>query len=74
MVSGHARGLNTKEEVMHPVHPSMMALIAADHIKDMRNDAARDARSRLARCVRRASHRAAVQRRHAGCELIEQHA
>jgi hypothetical protein len=59
---------------MYQLHPTMMAAISADHIKDMRDDAVRDERARTARRTRRASHRAAAQRRHAGCELIEQHA
>jgi hypothetical protein len=74
MVSDHTRGLDIKEEVMNSLHPAMMAAIAADHIKDMRDDAVRDGRARVARRTRRASHRAAAQRRHGGCELIEQHA
>jgi hypothetical protein len=58
---------------MHPVHPTMMAAIAADHIKDMRDDAVRDHRARTARRSRRAG-QAAVRRQAASCELIEQHA
>jgi hypothetical protein len=74
MVSDHARGLDIKEEVVNPMHPTMMAAVAAGHIKDMRDDAVRDGRARVARRTRRASHRAAAHRRHGGSELIEQHA
>ncbi len=56
---------------MHPVHPAMMAAIAADHIRDMREDAARDKRAKVSRRARR--HRTASHHQ-AGCELIEQHA
>ncbi len=39
------------------MHPMMMAEIAADQIRDMHADAARDQRARLARRGRRAGHR-----------------
>jgi hypothetical protein len=77
MVSDHDRGPGIKEEKMHPVHPAMMAAIAADHIRFLRDDAVRDERARSARRsrrLRRASDRAVVQNRTAGCELIERHA
>jgi hypothetical protein len=41
---------------VNQVHPAMMAAIAADHIKDMREDAVRDGRARAARRARRAGH------------------
>ena len=39
------------------MHPMMMAEIAADQIRDMQADAARDQRARLARRGRRTGHR-----------------
>lgn len=74
---------------MLTMHPTMMATIAADHIRDMHEDAARDQRARMARSARRANraaNRAAAARRAgnlavaaarprtAGCELAERHA
>jgi hypothetical protein len=59
---------------MYQLHPTMMAAISADHIKGMRDDAARDGRAKTARRIRRASHRAAAHRHQPSCELIEQHA
>ncbi len=44
------------------MHPVMMAEIAADQIREMRTQAARDQRARLARRGRRAAHRAAAAR------------
>ena len=70
---------------MQTMHPMMMAEIAADQIRDMHADAARDQRARIARRARRANRavqRAAAARRAgtvpvaarsraAGCELTE---
>ncbi len=44
------------------MHPAMMAEIAADQIREMRAQAARDQRARLARRGRRTSHHGATVR------------
>ena len=60
------------------MHPMMMAEIAADQIRDMQADAARDQRARLARRGRRAGHRVFAVRhaasRTAARELSAHHA
>jgi hypothetical protein len=54
---------------MHPVHPAMMAEIAADQISDRRCDAIRDQRAKSARRGRRPAHRFGLHRRHSGASL-----
>jgi hypothetical protein len=54
------------------MHPMMMAEIAADQIRDMRADAARDRRARLARRSRRAGQRAEAGRQAAGRTAVRE--
>jgi hypothetical protein len=60
------------------MHPMMMAEIAADQIRNMQADAARDQQARLARRGRRAGHRVSALRhgasRTAARELSGHHA